>query len=86
MFYAYPKKLDIDAPKLDINVYLNPDFAKQAGVNNGDVVLIHFRDGEIAAIAEYMATLEHGRVGVPINIWERFPFSEKEILVLEILG
>ncbi len=86
MFYAYPKKLDIEGHALDINIYLNPDFAAQAGVNNGDVVVIHTKDGEIAAVAEYMSSLEFDQVGVPSNIWERFRISELEMLVLEILG
>ncbi len=86
MFYFYPKKLDIDVTKLDLNVYLNATDAKRKGINNGDVVVLHFKDGEIGAIAEYTDTLvEPGEIGIPFDIWDRFRFSQEEPIVVELL-
>jgi len=80
--YAYPKKLDLDSNR----VLFNEEFAKLHGINRGDLVLLHFRDGEVGAIAEYTDTLVgKGEVGIPVKIWTKYNFSGTNMIVIENL-
>ena len=86
MLYLYPKKLDIDPVGVDINVFIHEETAKRLGINKGDVVVLHFPDGEMGAVVEYTTSLVGPReIGVPAFVWKRFKFSETTPVMVELL-
>ncbi len=87
MLYLYPKKLDINLPKDNVYIILNRKTAERAGINKGDLVLLHLRGTIIGAIVMLTDTeVSEGEVGLPHNIWGHYPVSELEFLGVELLG
>ena len=84
MLYLYPKKLDLELPKDNIAVILNETSAKQLGVQQGDLIIVHLRDNEIGAFVMVTDTeIDSAHIGIPANIWQKYPVSELEFISIE---
>ena len=87
MLYLYPKKLDIDLPKDNIYVILNEQTANRAGIQKGNMVLLHLRGTILGAIVMLTDTeIASDRIGIPHNIWEHHPVSELEFVGVELMS
>jgi len=87
MLYLYPKKLDISLPKDSSSIILNKELADRHGIHQGDMMLLYLRGVEIGATVVLTDTeVSSDKVGIPSNIWQKYPVSELEFIGIELLS
>jgi len=83
MIYLYPEKLDILGDKAGPSVYLNSALANKYGINEGDIVELHYHDFEIGAEVILTDTIVNEKqVGITESLWRRYRISGLDYITL----